>query len=307
MKLSTLIYSAAIVACAMPFVDTPIALLLGILLAQTVKHPFHATSKKLTHWLLQASVVGLGFGMNAAQAFQVGKQGLWLTIFSISITLSIGLIIGRFLKVEKNTSYLISTGTAICGGSAIAAVSTIARSNEKQISTALGTVFILNSVALLLFPWIGHLFHLSQHQFGVWAAIAIHDTSSVVGAAQKYGAQALQTATTIKLERALWIIPFSVLSVFLFKSESKKVKIPWFIFLFVVAMLVNSFLPAIHPVSSFVVAASKIGLKITLFLIGSGLTKELLKSVGLKPLFQGVMLWLFISVVSLTLIITTMV
>lgn len=306
MKTSMLIYLAAIVACTMPFIDTPIALLLGILLAQTVKHPFHSTSKKLTHWLLQASVVGLGFGMNAAQAFQIGKQGLWLTIFSISITLSIGLIIGRFLKVEKNTSYLISTGTAICGGSAIAAVSTIARSNEKQISTALGTVFILNSVALLLFPWIGHLFHLSQHQFGVWAAIAIHDTSSVVGAAQKYGAQALQTATTIKLERALWIIPFSVLSVFLFKSESKKVKIPWFIFLFVIAMLVNSFLPAIHPVSSVIVNASKIGLKITLFLIGSGLTKELLKSVGLKPMFQGVMLWLFISVVSLTVIITTM-
>lgn len=302
-----LIYLAAIVACAMPFIDTPLALLLGILLAQTVRHPFHATSKKLTHWLLQASVVGLGFGMNAAQAIQVGKQGIWLTIFSISITLSIGLIIGRFLKVEKNTSYLISTGTAICGGSAIAAVSSIARSNEKQISTALGTVFILNSVALLLFPWIGHLFHLSQHQFGVWAAIAIHDTSSVVGAAQKYGAQALQTATTIKLERALWIIPFSVLSIFLFKSESKKVKIPWFILLFVVAMLVNSFLPAIHPVSSVIVTVSKIGLKITLFLIGSGLTKELLKSVGLKPLFQGVMLWLFISVVSLTVIVTTMV
>ncbi len=302
-----LIYLAAIVACTMPFIDTPIALLLGILLAQTVKHPFHATSKKLTHWLLQASVVGLGFGMNAMQSFQVGKQGLWLTIFSISITLTIGMLIGKFLKVEKNTSYLISTGTAICGGSAIAAVSTIVRSNEKQISTALGTVFILNSLALLLFPWIGHLFHLSQHQFGVWAAIAIHDTSSVVGAAQKYGAVALQTATTIKLERALWIIPFSVLSVFLFKSESKKVKVPWFIFLFVVAMLANSFLPAIHPVSSVIVAISKTGLKITLFLIGSGLTKELLKSVGLKPMFQGVMLWLFISVVSLTVIITTMV
>ncbi len=307
MKLSTLIYLAAIVACTMPFIDTPLALLLGILLAQTVKHPFHATSKKLTHWLLQASVVGLGFGMNAAQAFEVGKQGLWLTIFSISITLSIGLAIGRFLKVEKNTSYLISTGTAICGGSAIAAVSSIARSNERQISTALGTVFILNSLALILFPWIGHLLHLSQHQFGVWAAIAIHDTSSVVGAAQKFGAQALQTATTIKLERALWIIPFSVLSVFLFKSESKKIKIPWFIFLFVVAILINSFVPAVHPASPFIVALSKTGLKITLFLIGSGLTRELLKSVGFKPLIQGMTLWLFISVISLTVIITTMV
>jgi len=307
MKLSTLIYFAAIAVCAMPFVDTPVALLLGIILAQTIKHPFPGSSKKLTKWLLQASVVGLGFGMNAGQAFQVGKQGLWLTVFSITITLTIGLLIGKFLKVERNTSYLISTGTAICGGSAIAAVSTIARSNEKQISTALGTVFILNSVALLLFPWIGHLFHLSQHQFGVWAAIAIHDTSSVVGAAQKYGAVALQTATTIKLERALWIIPFSFLSIFLFKSESRKVKIPWFIILFVVAMLINSFIPALHPASSFIVEISKTGLKITLFLIGSGLTKELLKSVGMKPLFQGVMLWLFISVVSLTVIITTMV
>lgn len=305
MKPSGIIYLLALIACTMPFVGTPLALLFGIILAQTVKHPFPVLSKKLTHWLLQASVVGLGFGMNAWQAVEVGKQGLWLTIFSITITLSIGLYLGKFLKVEKKTSYMISTGTAICGGSAIAAVSSLIKSNEKQISTALGTVFILNSIALLLFPWIGHHFHLSQHQFGVWAAIAIHDTSSVVGAAQQYGVEALQTATTIKLERALWIIPFSFLSMFLFKNDSGKVKVPYFIFLFVLAMLINTFVPALHSGTTYIVMASKIGLKITLFLIGTGLTKELISSVGLKPLFQGAMLWLIISSISLTIIFYT--
>ncbi len=303
MNKQKIIYLIAILVCALPFVGTPLALLLGVLLAQTVKHPFPVSSKKLTHWLLQASVVGLGFGMNAWQAVEVGKQGLWLTIFSITITLSIGLYLGKFLKVEKKTSYMISTGTAICGGSAIAAVSSLIRSNEKQISTALGTVFILNSIALILFPWIGHYFHLSQHQFGVWAAIAIHDTSSVVGAAQQYGAEALQTATTIKLERALWIIPFSFLSMFLFKNESGKVKIPYFILLFVLAMLVNTFIPVLHSGTAYIVMLSKIGLKITLFLVGTGLTKELLSSVGFKPLFQGAMLWLVISSISLTVIV----
>lgn len=305
MNAQRIIYISAISACALPFVDTPFALLLGILLAQTVSHPFPNYSKRLTHVLLQASVVGLGFGMNAWQAFEVGKQGLWFTIASIVTTLLVGLFVGKLLKIEHHTSYLISTGTAICGGSAIAAISSVIKSNEKQISTALGTIFILNSVAIFAFPWIGHHLHLTQHQFGVWAAIAIHDTSSVVGAAQKYGAVALQTATTIKLERALWIIPFSILSIFLFKSKPGKVQIPWFIMLFVLAMLANTFVPAIHSGASLIVAVSKTGLKITLFLIGSGLTKELLKSVGLKPLFQGVMLWLVISSLSLVAIVTS--
>ena len=302
MKFSRLIYVFAIVLCALPFIDTPFALLMGIILAQTVQHPFLRTSKKMTHILLQASVVGLGFGMNATQAMEAGKQGLLFTIISITTTISLGLLLGRRMNVERNTSYLISTGTAVCGGSAIAAVSSIIKSNEKQISTALGTVFILNSVALFLFPWIGHLLNLSQHQFGVWAAIAIHDTSSVVGAASKYGQEALQTATTIKLERALWIIPIGLISVFIFKSESKKIKIPYFIFLFVLAMLINTFVPAIHREASAIVTISKIGLKITLFLIGTGLTKELLQSVGVKPLIQGVLLWGFISILSLGVI-----
>lgn len=302
MNVPYLIYVLAMALVAMPFIDTPFALLLGIILAQTVRHPFLKTSKKMTHILLQASVVGLGFGMNAMQAMEAGEQGLLFTVISIVSTISLGLFLGRRMKVERNTSYLISTGTAVCGGSAIAAVSSIIKSNEKQISTALGTVFILNSVALFLFPWIGHLLHLSQHQFGVWAAIAIHDTSSVVGAASKYGQEALQTATTIKLERALWIIPIALISVFVFKSESKKIKIPYFIFLFVLAMLINTFVPAIHSGASVIVMISKIGLKITLFLIGTGLTKELLQSVGVKPLIQGVMLWGFISILSLGVI-----
>lgn len=305
MNLPKSIYLLAIVVCAMPFVDTPIALLIGIVLAQTVQHPFPKTSKKLTHILLQASVVGLGFGMNAVQAVEAGKQGFIFTVFSIVSTLTLGLFIGKRMKVENNTSYLISTGTAVCGGSAIAAISSVIRSNEKQISTALGTVFILNSIALFLFPWIGKFMHLSQHQFGVWAAIAIHDTSSVVGAASKYGQEALQIATTIKLERALWIIPLSIISVFIFKSESKKIKIPYFIFLFVLAMLINTFVPAIQTEATYIVVASKIGLKITLFLIGSGLSRQLIALVGVKPLIQGILLWLFISVLSLAIIVNT--
>lgn len=305
MNFPKIIYLLAILLCSLPFVDTPFALLIGIILAQTVQHPFPKSNKKLIHILLQVSVVGLGFGMNAWQALYAGKQGLLFTVFSIISTITLGLFIGKRLKVENNTSYLISTGTAVCGGSAIAAISSIIKSNEKQISTALGTIFILNSIALFLFPWIGHLFHLTQHQFGVWAAIAIHDTSSVVGAANKYGSEALQTATTIKLERALWIIPIAIISVFIFQSESKKIKIPYFIFLFVLAMLINTFIPAIHTETSFIVMLSKIGLKITLFLIGSSLTKDLITSVGIKPLVQGVLLWAFISVLSLTIIIHT--
>lgn len=305
MNTPKIIYLLAIAVCAMPFVDTPVALLIGIILAQTVQHPFLETSKKLTHTLLQVSVVGLGFGMNALEALEVGKQGLIFTVFSIASTLTLGLFLGKRLNVERNTSYLISTGTAICGGSAIAAISSIIKSNEKQISAALGTIFILNSIALFVFPWIGHLLHLTQHQFGVWAAIAIHDTSSVVGAANKYGVEALQTATTIKLERALWIIPIAIGSVFFFKSESKKIKIPYFIFLFVLAMLIKTFVPAIHAEASYIVMLSKVGLKITLLLIGSGLTKELIVSTGIRPMVQGVLLWLFISVSSLIVIVNT--
>jgi len=303
MNARMIIYIIALLVCTLPFIDTPFALLIGIVLAQLVQHPFPKTSKKITHILLQASVVGLGFGMNAYEALNAGKQGLLFTIFSILSTLLLGLFIGKRLKVDGKTSYLITSGTAICGGSAIAAISSVIKSNEKQTSTALGIVFVLNSLALFLFPLIGHFLHLTQHQFGVWAAIAIHDTSSVVGAASQYGNEALQIATTIKLERALWIIPLALITAFFIKSDSKKIKIPYFIFLFIAAILINTTVSAIHAIAPSIVTLAKMGLKITLFLIGSGLSKELIVSVGFKPFLQGILLWIFISLLSLGVIV----
>ncbi|MDP4210049.1 MAG: putative sulfate exporter family transporter [Bacteroidota bacterium] len=305
MNASKLIFAGALVLCLTPWIDAPLALLAGLIVAQITANPFASVTGKMTHYLLQASVVGLGFGMNAVTALKAGEQGLVFTICSIVSTLVLGWYFGKRLNVERKTAFLISSGTAICGGSAIAAISPIIKSNQKQISTALGAVFILNSVALFVFPFIGNMLHLSQHQFGVWAAIAIHDTSSVVGASARYGQEALQTATTIKLERALWIIPLSILTVFLFKNKSGNIKIPYFIFLFVVAMLVNTVIPAIHQVSGIIVAVSKTGLNVTLFLIGAGLTKETFKAVGARPFIQGILLWAFISVSSLLVIMHT--
>jgi uncharacterized integral membrane protein (TIGR00698 family) len=206
---------------------------------------------------------------------------------------------GKFLKIEKKTSYLISGGTAICGGSAIAAISPVIKAEEKQISVALGTIFILNSIALFLFPVIGKALNLSQTQFGLWCAIAIHDTSSVVGAASKYGTQALEVATTVKLARALWIIPVAFLSTLIFKNKGGKIKIPYFIGFFVLAMIVNTYVPFVQRYSHYVTGIAKAGLTLTLFLIGCGLSRKLLQSVGFKPLIQGVGLWVIISAAAL--------
>ncbi len=299
---------ACLVACATPFVDPAIALLMGILLAQTIGHPWLHLNSMATRRLLQYSVVGLGFGMNWTAAMKAGQEGFVFTICSIAGTFIIGWLLSKLLRVEKKTSYLISSGTAICGGSAIAAISPIIKADEKQISVALGSVFILNSIALFLFPYLGHLLHLSAHQFGVWAAIAIHDTSSVVGASSKYivdplkPLEALQIATTIKLERALWIIPLAFATAFIFKNKTSKVKIPWFILFFVIAMLINSHVPQIHDVSDWIVIFAKKGLTITLFLIGAGLSREVIKTVGFRPLIEAVVLWLCISSVSLLVI-----
>lgn len=293
------IFVLALSLCLTPFLSPPLALLLGLLVAQFSGHPFLHLNHKATHVLLQVSVVGLGFGMNVHSAVQAGKEGIAFTIASIAGTLALGLLLGRFLKIEKKTSHLIACGTAICGGSAIAAMAPVIKAEEKQISIALGTVFILNSIALFLFPVIGRWLHLSQTQFGLWAAIAIHDTSSVVGAADKYGAEALQIATTVKLARALWIIPVALLTALFFKTGKQKIKIPYFIGLFVLAMMINTYVPAIQPASTFIVQMAKTGLTLTLFLIGAGLSKKVLKSVGLKPLLQGVVLWLCISLAAL--------
>ena len=296
------IFLLAFVFCLSPLITPPIALLMGLIIAQFIGHPYLHLNHKATHILLQISVVGLGFGMNVDNAMKAGKEGILFTLISIIGTLVIGFFMGKFLKIEKKTSYLISAGTAICGGSAIAAISPVIKAEEKQISVALGTIFILNSIALVLFPLIGHQLNLSQNQFGLWCAIAIHDTSSVVGAASKYGTEALEIATTVKLARALWIIPVAFFSTILFKNKSSKLKIPYFIGLFVLAMIANTYSPIVQEYSSYLVAIAKAGLTVTLFLIGCGLSKKVLQSVGIKPLVQGVVLWLIISVAALWMV-----
>ncbi len=293
------IFLLAVVLCLSPLISPPIALLMGLIIAQFIGHPYLHINNKATHILLQVSVVGLGFGMNVTSALKAGKEGILFTIVSIIGTLVIGFFMGKFLKIEKKTSYLISTGTAICGGSAIAAISPVIKAEEKQISVALGTIFILNSVALFLFPFIGHQLNLSQSQFGMWCAIAIHDTSSVVGAASKYGPQALEIATTVKLARALWIIPVAFLSTFIFKNKESKIKIPYFIGLFVLAMIANTYIPFVQQYNHYLTNIAKAGLTLTLFLIGCGLNRKTISSVGFKPLIQGVILWMIISTAAL--------
>jgi uncharacterized integral membrane protein (TIGR00698 family) len=289
------IFLLAVVFCLSPLISPPVALLMGLVIAQFVGHPYLHLNHKATHILLQVSVVGLGFGMNVGSALKAGKQGILFTIISIISTLIAGFLMGKIFKIEKKTSYLISAGTAICGGSAIAAIAPVIKAEEKQISVALGTVFILNAIALFLFPVIGHALNLSQAQFGLWCAIAIHDTSSVVGAAGKYGAEALEVATTVKLARALWIIPVAFLSAFIFKHKSSKLKVPYFIGLFIGAMIINTYVPGIQVFSRYAVYIAKSGLTLTLFLIGCGLSREVLQSVGVKPMIQGVILWVGIS------------
>jgi uncharacterized integral membrane protein (TIGR00698 family) len=288
------IFVVALTACLTPWVSPPVALIIGLVIAQFIGHPFLHLNHKATHILLQVSVVGLGCGMNIHSAVNAGSRGFLFAAASITGTLLIGYIAGKLLKIESKTSHLIACGTAICGGSAIAAISPVIKAEEKQLSVALGTVFILNSAALFLFPFIGHLLHLSQTQFGLWSAIAIHDTSSVVGAASKYGPQALEIATTVKLARALWIIPVVLLTAFCFKTGKQRVKVPYFIGLFILAMIIHTYIP-MQPVSDMIVHVAKTGLTVTLFLIGAGLSGAVLRGVGVKPLMQGILLWVIIS------------
>lgn len=294
------IFLLAFVFCLTPLITPPVALLMGLVIAQFVGHPYLHLNHKATHLLLQISVVGLGFGMNVTSAIHAGSQGLLFTVASITGTLFFGYLFGKWLKIDRKTSYLIAAGTAICGGSAIAAISPVIKAEEKQISVALGTIFILNSLALFLFPFVGHLLHLTQTQFGLWSAIAIHDTSSVVGAASKYGTEALQVATTVKLARALWIIPLSLLS----SVDKKKVKIPLFIGFFILAMVLNTYVPFVQEYGHYVVDISKAGLTLTLFLIGCGLNAKVLRAVGVRPFVQGILLWVIIAGAALWSIIT---
>jgi uncharacterized integral membrane protein (TIGR00698 family) len=294
-----IIYAVLAVVCLLPFVTPAVALAGGFIAANLMGQPTPKKTSKITKILLQCSVVGLGFGMNLQSAAKAGMQGLGFTVTAIAGILILGYLLGRLLKTDSKTTSLLSSGTAICGGSAIAAVAPIIQANEKQISISLGIVFILNSVALFLFPPLGHSFGLTQDQFGLWSAIAIHDTSSVVGAASRYGARALEVATTVKLARALWIIPLSIAFALLSKKGSGKIKIPWFIGYFIIAMTLNTYFEPIRMASPYIVYAAKAGLKATLFLIGSGLSIYTLREVGFRPLILGLILWIAISVTSL--------
>lgn len=282
------------------WVTPPVALFLGLAFALTCGQAFPVFNKKASKYLLQYAVVGLGFGMDLHASLASGKEGMEFTVLSVAGTLLIGWFIGRkCMKINRNTSYLISSGTAICGGSAIAAVGPVLKAKDSEMSVALGTIFILNAIALFLFPAVGHALGMSQEDFGTWAAIAIHDTSSVVGAGAAYGEEALRIATTIKLTRALWIIPVALITSFIFKSKGQRISIPWFIFFFILTMLLNTYLLGSsetgiaigNAVNGF---ARKI-LTITLFFIGASLSRDVLKSVGARPLLQGILLWAAIS------------
>ena len=312
MKLSKVIYIAIIALIVLPLakvglpvITAPIALLLGLVFAFVFSNPCPKFNKKTSKYLLQVAVVYLGFNMNLQESLQSGADGMMFTIVSVVGVMVLGSLIGYWLHLNRKTSYLISSGTAICGGSAIAAVGPVLKADSNKMAVSLGVIFILNSVALFVFPPIGHLLDMTQTQFGTWAAIAIHDTSSVVGAGESYGEVALKAATLIKLTRALWIIPLAFVTMFIFRDKSGKVSIPWFIFIFVGAMLVNTYvaLPAWFVESMEWVA--KRGMVVTLFMIGASLSVSMIKSVGVKPLVLAVLLWIIISVSSLFVVTNT--
>jgi uncharacterized integral membrane protein (TIGR00698 family) len=286
------------------WVTPPVALFLGLVFALLCGQAYPKFNKKVSKKLLQYSVVGLGFGMNLHASLASGKEGMMFTIISVIGTMIIGMFIGRkMLKVNRDTSYLISSGTAICGGSAIAAVGPVIKAKDSDMSVALATIFVLNAIALFIFPVMGDWLGLTQQEFGTWAAIAIHDTSSVVGAGAAYGEEALQVATTIKLTRALWIIPLALVTSVIFKNGGKKISIPWFILWFIVAILLNTYiLDSVPEVGKAISGLARKGLIITMFFIGASLSTDVLKAVGVKPLLQGVLLWLVISIGSLTYI-----
>src|SRR5882724_8143547 len=301
--MSKSLFLVGVILAASGFISPPIALLGGLVYGLTLAHPFQTESKKLSKFLLQASVVALGFGMNLHEVLHAGKSGFLYTALSITGAMILGLGLGYLIHVQQRPAFLISAGTAICGGSAIAAVGPIAQANEEEMAVSLGTVFILNSVALFLFPVIGLALHMSQTQFGLWSALAIHDTSSVVGATAKYGAQALAVGTTIKLARALWIVPLAAVTAIVLKSKAR-IQWPWFILLFCLAALLNTLLPAYTGAFSALNHLGRIGLTVTLFLIGTSLSKQTLAKVGVRPLLQGLILWLIVGTTTLALILT---
>lgn len=296
-------------------ISPPVALFVGLIFALCFGAPCQKFNKKLSKQLLQASVVGLGFGMNLVQSLKSGAEGMLFTIISVALVMIVGVWLGRRMRIEQKTSYLISSGTAICGGSAIAAVGGVLKANENQMAVSLGVVFILNAIALFVFPPIGRMLGMSDGQFGTWAAIAIHDTSSVVGAGQAYSATACEIATLVKCTRALWIIPLAFFTAYLYRNDASatgktKIAVPWFIVLFVLAMVVNTYTPesltsTMQPIYQGIAMLAKRMMTVVLFAIGAGLSLKVVRQVGLRPLVLAVVLWIVIGIGSLLVVINT--
>ena len=296
--LAKILFALGVLLSLTGYVSPPVALTAGIVFGLSFAHPYISESRGVARILLQSSVVALGFGMNLHEVLKAGRSGFAYTALGISFALLIGLALGRALQVQSKCSFLISSGTAICGGSAIAAVAPIVEADEHEMAVSLGTVFILNSVALLIFPPIGSALHLSQAQFGLWAALAVHDTSSVVGAASRYGAQALVIGTTVKLARALWIVPLALATAAI-KHHRSRISFPWFILFFILAAVLNTYVGMVTHVSAQLFTVGRLGLTATLFLIGSGISRATLKEVGWRPMLQGALLWLAVGLTSL--------
>ena len=292
------LYVVLVAACALPFVSTWMALAAGIAFSFAVGNPWPKGSSRVGKYLLQISVVGLGFGMNIVEVWRVGRSSFLFTAVGIAFTLACGFLLGRFFGTRKKTSALISFGTAICGGSAIAAMAPVIDADDDDCAVSLATVFSLNAVALVLFPILGHLMGLDQHSFGVWSGMAIHDTSSVVGAASAYGSESLAVGTTVKLSRAIWIAPVVMITSFIVGGKGKA-RIPLFIIGFILAAAVAALTPVLSVVWHGLAVVARQSLVVTLFIIGTGLGPGVLKNVGLKPLLQGVFLWSVVSLVTL--------
>src|SRR5713101_954542 len=293
-----IVFFTGLILTASGLISPPVALVAGLIYGFSFTMPYPRQTRTASRWLLQASVVGLGFGMNLHQVVCAGGSGFVYTATGIATTMLLGLFIGRLIVVDRKVSFLINVGTAICGGSAVAAVSPIIHADDEEIAVSLGTVFVLNSIALLVFPFIGFALHLTQSQFGLWAALAIHDTSSVVGAAAKYGNEALAVGTTVKLARALWIVPIARVTAYMMKSKAR-VQWPWFILFFCLAAVANTYVPLFAPAYPVLSRLGRVGLTGTLYLIGTGLSMSTLKQVGARPLIQGVLLWAAVAITSL--------
>lgn len=310
--MTKIIYIAVIVLILLPIeklgipqINAPIALLAGLIFAFSFKNPCPKFNKKTSKYLLQVAVVCLGFNMNLHESLKSGSEGMMFSVVSVIGVMVLGILIGYWFHINRKTAYLISSGTAICGGSAIAAVGPVLKADENEMAVSLGVIFILNAVALFIFPPIGHMLDMSQQQFGTWAAIAIHDTSSVVGAGEQYGETALQMATLIKLTRALWIIPLALVTMFIFREKGSKISIPWFIFIFILAMVVNTYVALPGWFVDTMVWIARRGMVVTLFLIGASLSVATVRQVGVKSLLLAILLWIVISLTSLGVVLKT--